>query len=292
MAVNTVKSGFVSGTYANTATDSARTPKLGTFTPPPTRTPTPSPLTGIPSGPHLGPPLPTGYQPSVTPGSYAKQYCVDEAPKTVLIESCDDATRCDVAHGDGGPIGLCGTVISWEHAIIEFLLGSTQNKLTKDLSAPIQSSCYTAAPYSPYISTFNVIDAYNLAGLREFSRGTHASAVALDNAWRTTVGYTISLSAMGVAPGDVLLFSNPPHVAIVNTVEVPDRTRGNGEIWFLHTNTAYYLGKVIIANWVVVASSTGDNSVTFGSHQLKGADVTRGETVCYCESGVCYRYVF
>lgn len=227
------------------------------------------------------------------PPPATKQYCVDEAPGTVTIESCDDRTRCDIAHGAGGPQGSCGTVMGWEHTIIEFLLGSTgiyNNRLSDNLSSAIQSSCYTAAPYAPYISTFNVIDSYNLAGFHEFSRGSHADATALANAWKGTASYTTSTTANGLTPGDGVLFSNPPHAAVVNTVEV-DKTRGNGEIWFLHTGATYYLGKLIIANWQVVASSTGDNSVTFGSHQSKGPDSTIGETVCYC-GNICYQWKF
>lgn len=240
--------------------------------------------------------LPTVQPPSQidSPPSQGKQYCVDEAPGTVEIESCDDATRCDVAHGGGGPSGTCGTVIGWEHTIIDILLGSTNskynNRLSDNLSQAIQSSCYTAGPYSPYISTFNVIDSYNLAGFHEFSRGSHATATALVNAWKNTAGYTVSTSANGLTPGDVVLFASPPHVGIVNTVEID--TRGNGDIWFLHTGAAYYLGKLMVANWQVGASSTGDNNVLFGSHQSKGQDTTIGETVCYCGGGICYQWKF
>ncbi|OGG00672.1 hypothetical protein A2153_05850 [Candidatus Gottesmanbacteria bacterium RBG_16_38_7b] len=244
---------------------------------------------------------PVGDLPTITPPvqidsppPQGKQYCVDEAPGTVEVESCDDSTRCDVAHGAGGPSGTCGTVIGWEHTIIEFLLGSTgkyNNRLSDNLSQAIQSSCYTALPYSPYISTFNVIDSYNLAGFHEFSRGSQAAAAALVDAWRATSGYTVSSSANGLTSGDAVLFGNPAHVALVNTVEID--SRGNGDIWFLHTGATYYLGKLIVANWQVVASSTGDNNVLFGSHQSKGPNTTIGETVCYCGSdSICYQWKF
>src|SRR3989344_1105465 len=77
-----------------------------------------------------------------SPPPATKQYCVDEEPGSVTVESCDDATRCDIAHGAGGPSGTCGTVIGWEHTIIELLLGSTgkyNNKLSDNLSSAIQS---------------------------------------------------------------------------------------------------------------------------------------------------------
>ena len=265
--------------------------KLGTFEIL-TATPIPTVPQSFPTIPQSNPTFVTTPIPTVAgagPLASGKQYCTDEEPGTVHIESCDDSTRCEIAHGAGGPSSSCGTVIGWEHKIIEFLLGSTSlydNKLSDNLSSPIQSSCHTAASYSPYISTFNVIDSYNLAGFHEFSRGT---ATALDNAWKTTAGYTTSTASNGLTPGDVVLFSNPPHVGIVNTVEVD--ARGNGDIWFLHTGATYYLGKLMVANWQVVASSTGDNSVTFGSNQSKGTDVTVGETVCYCGS-ICYQWKF
>ena len=253
-------------------------------------TPTPtSPVAPVQNAP---PPVYTPPPTQDAPPPVSKQYCVDEEPGTVTVESCDDATRCDIAHGAGGPSGTCGTVIGWEHTIIELLLGSTgkyNNKLSDNLSSAIQSSCYNAGPHTPYISTFNVIDSYNLAGFHEFNRGTHADAVALKTAWIQTAGYTTSTTANVLTPGDAVLFSNPPHVGIVNTVEID--TRGNGDVWFLHTGAAYYLGKLMTANWQVVASSTGDNNVTFGSQQSKGSDATTGETVCYCGS-VCYRWTF
>ncbi len=85
-----------------------------------------------------------------------------------------------------------------------------------------------------------------------------------------------------------MLFSSPPHVGIVNTVEVD--ANGNGSMWFLHTGAAYYLGKLFVANWAVVESSTGDIPI-LGSHTSKGPDVTRGSTICYCGS-ICYEWYF
>ena len=63
------------------------------------------------------------------PGNGTKQYCVDEEPASVTVESCDDSTRCDIAHGSGGPFGSCGSVISWEHKIIDQLLTTTAQGL-------------------------------------------------------------------------------------------------------------------------------------------------------------------
>lgn len=270
--------------------------KLRTMTIPPISITITYPPTPVVTYPYTTPPV-SNYNPP--PGTGTKQYCVDEAPGKVTIESCDDCTRCDIAHGAGGPYGTCGTVISWEHNIIEFLLGSTNNtynnSLSNNLSAPIQSLCHTAASISPYISTFNVIDAYNLAGLNGFSRSTHAAAQALETAWKSAIGNGFTIlpgSAHVVTPGDVIFFNNPPHVAIVNTIEVD--AHGNGDIWFLHTGTTYYLGKLIVAIWHIAASSTGDTAVTYGSHVSKGADATQGETVCYCGSctNICYQYTF
>lgn len=295
----------------NIFTDPASTLQLGTFTCPqaPTSTPIPTELpTPTPTYSPLVTPTPTknpnnvAYTPyptlpGTTPGLTAqgKQYCVDEEPGTVHIESCDDATRCDIAHGGGGPGTVaCGTVIGHEHSIIEFLLDTTNgkyfNSLSNNLSRAFQSTCYTAAPVPTYISTFNVIDTYSLAGLSGFSRTTHMDATALTASWSTTPGFTVSPTANGLTPGDAILFKGTPHVGIVNTVELDNR--GNGDIWFLHTNAAYHLGKVMVANWVVVSSSTGDTNVNFGSHQSKGPDTTIGETICYCGGGICYQYRF
>lgn len=264
-----------------------------THTPfPPTNTPVPGQLANTP------PPNQPTVPPSQNPPAWSKQYCVDEDPQGVLIESCDDPTRCDVAHGNGGPTSTCGAVIGWEHTIIESMLNKKTasnpywNSLSAGLTQAIQSNCSSIAPVSPYISTFNVIDAYNLAGFKGLSRTTHASAATLISAWSTTTGYSTLNTAQGVTPGDVMLFANPAHVALVNTVELDQR--GDGSMWFLHTGGNYYLGKVIIAGWNVVASSTGDNSVKFGTvSPPKGTDTTTGNTTCYCDGGkTCYNHIF
>lgn len=267
----------------------ARSLKLSSFAiPTPSITPiggqsTPSLSTPVPTIPGGGPPVSTA------------QYCVDDEPTTVLIEACDDETRCDIAHGDGGPSGTCGRVIGWTHPIIESLLTNTgtqyDRRLTDNFVTAITSFCHTAAPWQPYISTFIVIDSYRLAGFSGFDRGTHADAAVLTNAWKSTAGYTTSTSVQGVTPGDAIFFGNPSHVGIVNTVEVD--TNGNGSMWFLHTGASYYLGKLFVANWAIVESSTGDTAVIFGSNASKGADTTTGSTMCYCDGGTtCYEWHF
>ena len=274
------------------------TPRPTVATTGPTHTPFPPTNTLAPGQPTntLAPNQPT-VPPTQNPPAWSKQYCVDEDPNGVLIESCDDPTRCDVAHGNGGPSKTCGNVIGWEHAIIDSILSKKDpskpywNNLSQDLTQGMQSNCASIAPVSPYISTFNVIDAYRLAGFTEFSRATQASATALFSAWGSTAGYSILNTAQGVAPGDAMFFTNPAHVAMVNTVELDNR--GDGSMWFLHTGGNYYLGKVIIAGWNVVASSTGDNAVKYGTAQPKGADATTGNTTCYCDGGiVCYSHTF
>ena len=279
--------------------------KLRTITIVPTTSLTPTPTIPITAPPNITPTYaPTGYNiPTPPPQStplpatdspppYAKLYCVDEEPTSVRIEPCDDATRCDIAHGGGGPSNTCGPVIGWQHTLMESLLQSGQygaNSFAVDLTTDISSNCYIASRISPYISTFNVIDSYNLAGFQGFSRGQHMSASSLENAWKTTPGYTYQTTVQGVTPG-YAIFTGSNHVGIVNTVEID--SNGNGHMWFLHTGASYYLGKLIVANWTVVASSTGDTTVRLGGHQSQGADTTQGETICYCESGVCYRYDF
>lgn len=284
--------------------ESPKSLKLSTFYPPtPTITPTfpPGQPTYTPAPTYApGQPTPTGGWstpvptiPGGGPPVSGAQYCVDEEPTSVMIEACDDETRCDIAHGNGGPSSTCGKVISWTHPIIESLLtitGSQYNRrLTDNFAAAIASSCHTATPWQPYISTFTVIDSYRLAGFPGFERGTHADTTALTNAWKSTAGYTTTTNVNGVTPGDAALFSNPPHAGIVNTVEVD--ANGNGSLWVLHSGAAYYLAKLFVANWAVVESSTGDTAVTFGSHTSKGPDDTHGSTICYCGS-ICYEWHF
>lgn len=279
--------------------ESPRSLKLSTFYPPtPTITPTYVPQPTVPPGQPTPTqswtttPVPT--VPGGGPPADGKQYCVDEEPTSVKIEACDDATRCDIAHGDGGPSSTCGRVIGWEHLIIPSLLKNgdptTQYGWQLTDSFPGKAStCHAAPPQQPYISNFNVSDAYNLAGFLQFTRNTHIDVPALLAGWRATAGYTTSTSVQGVTPGDAIFFSNPPHAGIVNTVEVD--ANGNGSMWFLHSEAGYYLGKLFVANWSVVESSTGDTAVTFGSNTSKGPDVTRGSTICYCGS-ICYEWHF
>lgn len=294
-------------------TDPASTLQLGSFTcgllptatplptelPTPTRTPTPivlpsGTLTPRPSAPTINPSiLPTYAPPTPTPpGVFVpcqdrgpdKCYCIDDSGKfsdgTLKPgnEPCDDASLIDVAKGDGGVTGPCGTVISWDQQIMESLQQGTGS--WNHMSGTFSGCGYTAVPSTSYLSTFNVIDAYNLAGLHELSQAAHTSGVDMLSWWRSApaaaagyyfIDYNGSIRTIigGIMPGQSVFLGT--HVGIVNSVEVD--ANGNGWISMLHTNTPYWLGVLVVANWQLVNTPSNYTLVGFGGYQAPNGGI-------------------
>lgn len=256
--------------------------------PTPTVTSTPTPVTlpsGLPTSASSGTPMtqPTtvgGLSPTPTSGVFltcaergsGKCYCMDDDGNLPHNEPCDDPSKFDIAKGEGGVTGPCATtVISWEQQIMEYLtIGSNGNWSQIDT---ILTGCnsFATSPSSEYLSTYNVIDAYNLAGFMELNRGAHVGASAMTDFFRTTLGYTyIDLSVQSlqsvlqnnmIKPGYVMFLGS--HVGVVNSIEV---TNGTGWISILHSNTSYWLGVIVIDNWNIVNTPEGFNPTGFGGH--------------------------
>lgn len=212
--------------------------------------------------------------PTLPAGGYYKRYCVDDNPGPDIVP-CDNVTRCDHPQGAGGPYSTCGTVMSWEHKLIRATDRIVKNEpasnsLWNNLSETITSNCSTAPATANYISTYNIVDAYNLAGFTDLTRSTHASAATMQAWWQSAeasaLGYKFSpgTSMTGVGPGYVMFFASG-HVAMVNHVQID--LNGNGKMTYLHTGSAFYLGVGSIVSNNLVQTSAGEAVTGFGGHQ-------------------------
>lgn len=218
------------------------------------------------------------YQPAVqitsgliTGGPVARDapyYCIDDEDP----DGCDDQTAFWVPKGIGGVSGTCGTVIEWAHRLVASLpdpqqfLKAMRNSLNPAVSSP---GCnYTTGPYqSPdYISTYFIIDAYNLAGYRELSKSypPHAVGADLMNWWKSSTaasaGYTFIPYSSSVLQqhssgqrdltGCVMFLNVPSGVSpgIVNYFELVNQN-GDGVISILQAGARFMLDRFIVAGW-------------------------------------------
>ena len=258
---------------AATPTPEPKTIQLRTF-PVVTVTPTPTPqYTPVPTIP--------GSTPPIIPGNFSKRYCVDDNPG-LIIEPCDDTSKCDQPHGIGGPNGLCGTVIDWEHKIMDALAQASDTAPWDILATSVSSDCsYTAAASTSYVSTFNVIDAYRLAGFAGLDRNTHVTGASIQSFFQSNSAagfrYITGTSMNGVGPGWVMFFPSG-HVAMVNHVEID--ANGNGKMSFLHSGGGFYLGLGIIVNGNLVQTSADESVTGFGGHTTALPFSASGIAVC------------
>lgn len=243
--------------------------KLGTFVVPPSATPVSS-LNPVITGPApITTPIIGGPQPPDGP-----LYCIDDQDAS----GCDDQTAFLVPKGAGGASGSCGTVIEQAHKIIASLphdvkYGEVNSSFPEGqprdrLDPAISSSCYpqgTGTYPSGYLSTYLIIDAYNLAGFQELSKtnSQHVEANALMNWWKgSPAGYTFIPYSPSVIEqygkgqldlsGCVMFLKFPSGVfpSIVNKLEVY-QPNGDGVISVLQANAIFYLDRFIVAGWAI-----------------------------------------
>jgi hypothetical protein len=238
--------------------------QLGTFpyitaTPAPTVPPGPgapntSTKTKVPfTTPYIGgPAAPPGY------------YCIDDEDP----DGCDDASSFLVPKGTGGIAGTCGTVIEQAHKITKSLPQNT--KAFRDILRPSVTNCsYSTGAYSSgYISTFFVIDAYNLAGYKELSKTNpkHVTGTNLLAWWKSSeavaagykfIPYTSTLmqqysTGQQDLTGCVMFLNTSSGVfpGIVNKLEIYN-VNGNGVLSMLKSGAQYFLDRFIVSGWAI-----------------------------------------
>lgn len=289
------------GVRAQTPEDT--TIKLSTFTPPaPSPTPTgttfvfPTPTTGtgsssvptvtpggsttVPTGTPLTPaPLPTGGAVPPTAGVY----CIDDEDP----EGCDDQTAFHVPKGSGGVPGSCGTVIEQAHKLVNSLPQGLKD-FRDSLNPAVQNSCHNSGTYSSgYISTFFVIDAYNLAGFKDLSKTnpTHVSGSSLLNWWKSqtaSTGYSFIPYSPSViqqhAAGQkdltgcvtFLNLNSGVHVGIFNVLQLVN-SNGDGVMSILQSGARYYIDRFEVVGWDVKNTPLHQTQLSsiagFGCHQ-------------------------
>jgi len=211
-------------------------------------------------------------------------YCIDDEDP----DSCDDNTAFHVPKGTGGVPGSCGTVVEQGHKIVNSL--PHFDKGIRDSVNPSITNCnYSTGTYSSgYISTFLVIDAYNLAGHKELSKSnpSHVRGSDLLAWWNSpeaaAAGYTyIPYSASAIqnhAAGTqnltgctvFLNLSSGVHVGIFNVLEVTSSANGQGVLSILQSGVRFYIDRFLVDNWNILNTpqhQTQLSSVSgFGCH--------------------------
>ena len=226
----------------------------------PTQPPVPTQPPNVPTQPPLertsSGPLPTGGP--VAPD--APVYCIDDEDP----DGCDEKTAVHGPKGVGGPAGTCGTVMEQAHKLVnslpQFLKG-----MRNSLNPAVTSNCGSTGPYSSpdYISTFFVIDAYNLAGFSDLSKSnpSHVSGTNLLSWWQgQPAGYKfIPYSPAAIqqhASGrqnltGCVMFLNLPsgvHVGIVNVLQLVN-TNGDGVISILQSGARFFIDRFEVVGW-------------------------------------------
>lgn len=231
------------------------TQKQGTFD----FTAVPTKVPKVTKAPTASGPLPTG---GAVPPT-ADVYCIDDEDP----DGCDDQTAFHVPKGTGGITGSCGSVIEQSHKLVnslpQFLKG-----MRDSLNPAVSSNCGSTGPYSSpnYISTFFVIDSFNLAGHNELSKNNpnHIIAANLLNWWKTNppgykfISYSpavIQLHASGQQDltGCVMflnLGSGAVHPGIFNVYQQVN-SNGDGVVSMLQSGARYFLDRFIVAGWAI-----------------------------------------
>lgn len=229
------------------------TQKQGTFdftaaAPTPTPTSPPAAESSVPTGR-----LPIG-------GPNGVDYCIDDEDP----DGCDDNTAFLVPKGTGGIQGTCGTVIEQAHKLVNELPQALKG-MRDSLKSAVSNCGYSTGPYSSpnYISTFFVIDAFNLAGLTELSKNnaSHVKGSDLLNWWQgQPAGYKfIPYSPTAIQQhanktqdltGCVMFLnlSSGVHVGIVNVLQLVN-TNGDGVISILQSGARYFLDRFEVVGW-------------------------------------------
>ena len=261
--------------------DQSQSIKLGTFDnpfPPVDVSPTKEPLEYVP---------PQNYSGLITGGPVAPDapyYCIDDEDP----EGCDDNTAFHVPKGVGGLQGSCGTVIEQAHKIVAALPRGLKD--FRDSLNPAVSNCgYSTGIYSNgYISTYFVIDSFNLAGLNGLSKTdpSQVSGSRLLSWWQSPsaqsqgysfIPYTTTVlskhsSGEQNLTGCVMFLnlSSGVHVGLVNALELVN-SHGDGIISILQSGARYFLDRFEVVGWDIKNTPLHQTQLSsvagFGCHQ-------------------------
>lgn len=253
----TVVIGFKLSSLSSIEAQTLPTQKQGTFDFTAAPTQPPSQIPAVTRPPSKPAPLPTG---GAVPPT-ANVYCIDDEDP----DGCDDQTAFHVPKGVGGVSGTCGTIIEQSHKLVnslpQFLKG-----MRNSLNPAVTTNCASTGPYSSpnYISTFFVIDSFNLAGYNELSKSNanHVSGASLLNWWKSNppgykfIPYTptaIQLHASGQQDltGCVMFLNLPSggvHPGIFNVFQQVN-TNGDGVVSILQSGARYFLDRFIVVGW-------------------------------------------
>ena len=253
--------------------------QLGTFTPVPTAPliPTATPVRVVTPTTPTTPRIPI---PVTTPkigGPNGQDYCIDD----VDPDMCDDNSSYLVPKGVGGVLGSCGRVIDQAHKLVA-ALPQYMKGLRDKLERTISTCGYSTGPQDNYVSTMLVIDAYNLAGLKDLSKNNpnHVSPSGLFSWWQSQTGgyifipYTPQVvQEYGQGERDLtgcvmfLKTSASYHIGIVNKLEVYN-SGGDGVMSILQSGTQMYIDRFPVVAWSIKNTSTNqtttDGVVGFG----------------------------
>lgn len=262
------------------------TQQQGTFvltTPTPTiiSTPTPTPW----YIPHVNPaaaviipaPLPTGGAALPTDPFY----CIDNEDPI----GCSDNTAFHIPKAMGGPTGPCGTIMENAHKIVAFL-PQVLTGMRDRLNPAVTNSCHNTGKYSSgYISTFFVIDAFNLTGFKELSKTytSHVSGKGMLNWWKSQppgyvfLPYTATILQQHAAgtrdlTGCVVFLNLPSgnvHVGIFNVLQLVNGN-GDGVLSILQSGSKFYIDRFPVAGWDIKNTPLNDTVISgvagFGCH--------------------------
>lgn len=257
----------------------ARSLKLSSFTiPTPSITPTGFvPNVNIPPGaiitPAIGGPNP--------PAGY---YCIDD----VDPDECDDDTSHLVPYGRGGVSGTCGKIIEQTHALVASLprYPPDGKGIRNSLNPAVSNSCHSTGPFAApdYISTYLVIDSFNLAGFTELDKGntSHISPSGLFSFFQSPpAGYVYIpysptvIQEYGTGTRDLtgcVMFlgtGSGYHIGIVNILELYT-PGGDGVLSILQSGTNMWVDRFPVTGWNVSGDSTNQTTtsgvVGFGCH--------------------------
>lgn len=228
-------------------------------------------------GPVVPGPLPTGG----AAGPNDPFYCIDDEDP----DGCDDQTAFHVPKGSGGTSGQCGTIMENAHKIVASL-PQVLKGFRDSINPAISNDCHNTGTYSSgYLSTFFVIDAFNLTGYKELSKtnASHVSGAGMLGWWKAQTGgylfipYTPTVLQMHASGQQDLtgcvMFINMPsggvHVGIVNVLQLVNGN-GDGVLSILQSGARYFLDRFPVVGWDVKNTPLHQTQITgiagFGCH--------------------------
>lgn len=160
----------------------------------------------------------------------------------------------------------CGTIMKQARALQDSL-SPGQEGFHGRLNPPVSDCEYNSGSYSKgYLSTFFIIDAYNLAGYSELAKHTtaHIEGATLRNWWKSApsgyqfIPYSPSVlrhfasNRLDLA-GCVMFLSMPSGIfpALINRLE-QYTSDGNGVISVLHAGARFTQDRFIVSNWAIL----------------------------------------